>query len=149
MSRTRTFLWHQRFKEGHEEVKDDSRSERPSTSKTEVNIERAKLVVGGGDRKLTLRMIASKLKMKKVSVWRIFTQNLSMQKICQKMVLRILKDDQKKHCMIVCSVIIEHLQTEPDLLRRITTGNDTCIFEYDLENKLQRPLVGFMVYQPL
>ena len=32
MSRTRLFEWHRRFKEGREEVEDDHRSGRPSTS---------------------------------------------------------------------------------------------------------------------
>ena len=39
MSRTRAFEWHKRFKEGWEEVEDDPRSGRPSTSRTVNNIE--------------------------------------------------------------------------------------------------------------
>ena len=39
MSRTRPFEWHRRFKEGREKVKDDHRSGRPSTSRTDENIE--------------------------------------------------------------------------------------------------------------
>ena len=35
MSRTRLFEWHWRFKEGREEVEDDHRSGRPSTSRTD------------------------------------------------------------------------------------------------------------------
>ena len=38
MSCTRVFEGHQRFKESRKEVKDDSRSGRPSASRTEVNI---------------------------------------------------------------------------------------------------------------
>ena len=37
--------------------------------------------------------------------------------------------------MQVCQDIIEHLQTEPDLLHRIITGDETWIFEYDPETK--------------
>ena len=40
--------------------------------------------------------------------------------------------------MQVCQDIIEHLETEPDLLRRVTTGDETRIFEYDPETKRQR-----------
>jgi hypothetical protein len=39
--RTRVFEWHQRFKEGREEVEDDERPRRPSTSKTEENFEKS------------------------------------------------------------------------------------------------------------
>jgi len=38
MSRTRLFERHRRFKEGREEVEDDYRSGRPSTSRTEENV---------------------------------------------------------------------------------------------------------------
>ena len=39
MSRTHLFEWHRRFKEGREEVEDDHRSGRPSTSRTHENVE--------------------------------------------------------------------------------------------------------------
>ena len=39
--------------------------------------------------------------------------------------------------MQMCQDIIKHLQIEPDLLRRVITGGETWIFEYDLETKLQ------------
>ena len=40
--------------------------------------------------------------------------------------------------MQVCQDIIKHLQTEPDLLLRVITGDETWIFEYDPETKRQR-----------
>ena len=39
--------------------------------------------------------------------------------------------------MQVCQDIIKRLQTEPDLLCRVITGDETWIFEYDLETKCQ------------
>ena len=52
MSCSHVFEWHKRFKEGLEDVEDDSRSERPSTSRTADNVERMKQMVHG-DRRLT------------------------------------------------------------------------------------------------
>ena len=60
MSRTRAFEWHKRFKEGWEEVEDDPRSGRPSTSRTVDNIERVEQMVRA-DRRLAVRMIAEEL----------------------------------------------------------------------------------------
>ena len=117
-------------------MEDDSRSGGPSTSGTEVNIARVRLVVHD-DRRLTVRMIASQLDLKKDSVWKIITEDLGMWKVCAKMVPRLLNDDQKERHMQACEDIIECLQTELDLLRRVITGDETWIFEYDPENKHQ------------
>ena len=44
-STTQTFKRHKRFKNGREEVENDPKSGRPSTSKTDHNIERVKQLV--------------------------------------------------------------------------------------------------------
>ena len=81
MSRARVFEWHRRLKEGREDVEDDPRSGRPSTSTTEENVEivRQKVL---GDRRLTVRMIANELDMNCERVWTIITKHLEMRKIC-------------------------------------------------------------------
>ena len=66
----------------------------------------------------------------------LFTPHL-MRKVGAKMVPRLLNDDQKECHMQVCQDIIKHLQTEPDLLHRVITGDKTWIFEYDPETKCQ------------
>ena len=62
-------------------MEDDSRSGMPSTSKTKVYVEWVKQGLRG-DHRLTVRMIASHLDMKKDSVWKIITEDLGMRKIC-------------------------------------------------------------------
>ena len=75
MSRTRLFEWHRRFKEGREEVEDDHWSGRPSTSRTDENIERGRQKVRS-DRRLTVRMITDELGMNNKRVWRVMTEDL-------------------------------------------------------------------------
>ena len=99
-------------------MEDDPQSGRPSTSRNEANVERVKQMVRG-DRRLTVRLIADELGMNHNSVWKIITEDLGMQKVCAKMVPRLLNDDQKGRCMQVCQDILERLETEPDLLRRV------------------------------
>ena len=62
MSRTRLFERYRKFKEGREEVEDDHRSGRQSTSRTDKNLRRLRQKVRN-DRRLTVRMIAEELGM--------------------------------------------------------------------------------------
>ena len=93
MSRTRIFEWHKRFREGKEDMEDDPRSGRPTTSRTNENVERVKEKVRS-DRRLTVRMIADELNMNSERVWRIITEDLGMMKVCAKIVPRLLNDGQ-------------------------------------------------------
>ena len=130
MSRTRLLKWHTRFKEEREEVEDDHRSRRPSTSRTDKNVERVRQNVWS-DRRLTVGMIADELSMNSERVWRIITEDLGMRKICAKIAPRLLNEGQKEQCVQVCQDILEQLQTEPTLLKRVVTGDESWIFEYD------------------
>ena len=124
MSRTCTFESHRRFKEGREEVEDDHRSGRPSTSRTDENVERLRQKVWS-DRRLTVRMIADELGMNSERLWRIITEDLKMRKICAKTVPRLLNEGQKEWRVLVCQDILEQLETEPNLLKSVSTGDES------------------------
>ena len=136
MSRTRLFEWHRRFKEGREQVEDDLRSGRPSTSRTDENVERVRQKVRS-NRHLTVRMIADELGTISEREWRIITEDLGMRKICAKMVPRLLNEGQKMRRVQVCPDILEQLETEPNLLKGVVTGDESWIFEYDPLSKRQ------------
>ena len=57
-------------------------------------------------------------------VWRIVAEDLGMMKICSKMVLKLLNEGQKELRVQVCQDILEQLETEPNLLKRVVTGNE-------------------------
>ena len=130
MSRTCLFEWHRRFKEGREEVEDDHRSGKPSTSKTDKNVERVRQKVRS-DLRLTVRMIADELGMNGERASKIITEDRGMRKICAKMVPRSLNEEQKERRVQVCQDILEQLETEPNLQKRVVTGDESWIFEYD------------------
>ena len=136
MSRTRLFEWHRRFKEGREEVEDDHRSGRPSTSRTDENIERGRQKVRS-DRRLTVRMIVDELGVNTKRVWRITTEDLGMRKICAKIVPRLLNEGQKERRVQVCQDTLKELETEPNLLKRVVAGDESWIFEYNALTKRQ------------
>ena len=60
MSRARVFEWHRKFREGEEDVEDKPRPGKPSSSKTDENVEAVRQAVRGG-RRLTVRMIAEQV----------------------------------------------------------------------------------------
>jgi len=60
LSRAQVFRWHKSYLEGREQVEDELRAGRTSTSKTDDNVERVRSLVRS-DRRLTLRMISSEL----------------------------------------------------------------------------------------
>ena len=129
-SRTCLFEWHRSIKEGREEVRDDHRSGRPSTNRTDENVECVRQKVRS-DRRLTVRMIADELGINSERVWRIIMKDLRMRKICPKVVPRLLNEGQKEQRVQVCEDISEQLETEPNLLKRVVTGNESWISEYD------------------
>ncbi|XP_051942683.1 protein GVQW3-like [Hippocampus zosterae] len=80
MSRSRVFEWCKRFKEGREDVEDNPRSGRLSTSRTEANVERVRQMLLA-DRRLTVRLIANELGLNRDNVWKIITEDLGMRKV--------------------------------------------------------------------
>ena len=77
LSRSQVFKWYKAFSEGRESIKDKPRSERPSTSKTDNNVEIVRALVRS-ERRLTVRMIASELNLNHTMVHQILTEELAI-----------------------------------------------------------------------
>jgi uncharacterized cysteine cluster protein YcgN (CxxCxxCC family) len=63
LSRSQVFKWYKAFSESRESIKDEPHSGRPSTSKTNNNVEMVRALVRS-DHRLTVQMIASELNLK-------------------------------------------------------------------------------------
>ena len=81
MSKARIEEWYNRFKGGRTSFNSDSRSGRPSTTKTLDNIERVRLAIEG-DRRLTVRELENDLRIPKTTVWEILNKILGMNRVC-------------------------------------------------------------------
>jgi len=93
MKKTMVFEWHKRFKEGRDDVKDDERSGRPRTRRTDENVEKVrKLVCTDGP--LSLRLMARKLNMHTSTVKEILTEDLGVRNFAAKMSKK-MKEQQK------------------------------------------------------
>lgn len=136
LSRAQVFRWHKSFLEGREQVEDEPRAGRPSTSKTDDNVERVRSLVRS-DRRLTLRMISNELNLNRFTVHNILTQDLDMRKVCAKMVPKNLTTEQKANRRDVCLDLLDRLEREPEFFSRVITGDESWILEYDPETKRQ------------
>ena len=81
MIKTRIKEWYNLFKGGRTFVNSDSRSGRPSTTKTLDNIERVRLAIES-DRRLTVRELENDLGIPKTTVWVLLNKILGMTHVC-------------------------------------------------------------------
>ena len=83
MSSAQVLRWHKAFKDGRESVEEEQCTVHPSTSKTENNVARVKVVLDR-DRRLSVQLIAEEVGLLKTDVHRIITEDLHMRKIANK-----------------------------------------------------------------
>ena len=81
LSGTQGFEWFKRFKEGREEIGNDQRPGRPSTSKTDANIEIVGEIVRQ-NRRLNSRAVAELINIDRETVRQILHNNFNMTKKC-------------------------------------------------------------------
>lgn len=136
LSRSVTFRWYSRFKEGRQSIEDDSRSGRPATANTEKNIEKVREKVLS-DRRITIRELAEEVGIPHATVHSILTETLNMRRISAKFVPKLLNEDQKHARVQTCLELQESARTDPDFIHSIITGDETWVFGYDPETKAQ------------
>jgi predicted ArsR family transcriptional regulator len=100
MSRVQVFRWHKEFKNGRESVGDEPRSGRAVEVRTDNNVQRVRALVSQVGW-LTIRMLSNELNINRETVRKILIEDLSMKKLCAKMVPKNLSEEQKHVRMTV------------------------------------------------
>ena len=85
MSKTRVYEWYKRFQDDREDVADDERPGRPSTSTTDKNLEKVKEMVMN-DRRITIREVDDDVGISIGSCHEIFSNVLGMKRVATKFV---------------------------------------------------------------
>jgi hypothetical protein len=67
----------------------------------------------------------------------VLTDNLHTRKICAKLVPKNLSVEQKANRLEVCRDLLGRLQFEPEVLDKLTTEDESWVFDYDPETKQQ------------
>ena len=101
MSRANVYHWYARFRGGREDLKDDARSGRPSTARSDENVDSVRRLLTE-DRHTTLKMISDRLNTGKEAVRRIVTEGMGKRKICARFVHHALTTVQKQERVVYC-----------------------------------------------
>ena len=89
------------------------------------------------DRRLSIGMIVESIGINEESVQQISHNNLNMQKVCAKMVPKILTLDQLENHKKSFTDTLNDIENDPDLLKRVITCDESWFFTYDPQTKRQ------------
>src|SRR5258705_10422294 len=96
-----------------ENVEDEPRPGRPTSSTNDQNVEIVRAIVMAKVRRLSVRMIAEQTGFDKNAIHRILTDVLHMRKICAKLVPKNLSLEQKQTWLEICQDFLGRLVIEP------------------------------------
>ncbi|KAJ8962268.1 hypothetical protein NQ318_018246 [Aromia moschata] len=120
------FRWHKAFAEGREDVNDENRAGRSSTSSSDDNVKRVRdLLNTDRRRRLSVRLISETLDITKTIVHEIVSESLGMRKVCAKLVPKVLTDDQKARRVETCQELLDTCEDNPAFLDDVITGDES------------------------
>ncbi|XP_018049472.1 PREDICTED: histone-lysine N-methyltransferase SETMAR-like, partial [Atta colombica] len=114
--KTAVYERHERFKSGRESVEDDERSGRPSTSKTDENINKMREMLIN-NRKLTIRELTEDLNIAYGSIQDIVINGLGLRRVAAKLVPKELNFMQKRDRIVIAKDMISKAESDIHQIR--------------------------------
>ena len=108
----------------------------PSTSTTNENTEAVKKTVMG-NRRVTIREVAEDVGISVGSCHAIFSDILGLKRAAAKFVRKLMNFDQKTRRMTIAQEMLNDVKDDPDLLKKVITGDESWVYGYDVETKAQ------------
>ncbi|UYV63995.1 hypothetical protein LAZ67_2006278 [Cordylochernes scorpioides] len=136
LDRSNVYRWYKMFSEGREDVNDEERAGRPSTSTTDEKINEVEKMILA-NRRITVREVAEDLNISIGSCHSIFINDLGMRRVAAKFVPKLLNCDQKQHRMNIANEMLDSVRDDLNLLQRVITGDEAWVYGYDVETKAQ------------
>ena len=136
LKKSTVYDWFSWFKNGQETVEDDKHSGSPSTSRTEEMIEKVQQLIHR-DRRMTIVELEQEVGISHGSIHVILSDDLKMRSVSVKFVPRQLTTDRMECCMMVTGDLFEKSTQDPTCLTKIITGDESWVFAYDPETKMQ------------
>ena len=134
LSHTQVFEWFAWFKRGEMSVEDHPHSGRPSTSHTNENVEKIREKINE-DHQYTIDEISEATGVSWSFCQRILTVDLNMRCIAAKFVPHLLTQDKKKHSFDLCQELKNQIESDPNFLSKVITGDEIWFYWYDPETK--------------
>ena len=129
--------WIKRFKEGRDQLDDDPRGGRPTTAKNQENIRLVQNLVEE-DRRVTIDEIANAVGIAHGSVFSVLTEDLGLSKLSARWVPKALQENQLNQRADLCLATLTKMEANEDnFFKRCVTGDETWIYQFDPENKIQ------------
>ncbi|UYV60632.1 hypothetical protein LAZ67_1001722 [Cordylochernes scorpioides] len=119
-----------------EEVNDEERAGRPKTSTTDEKINEVEKMILA-NRRITFREVAEDLNISIGSCHSIFINDFGMRRVAAKFVPKLLNCDQKQHRMNIANEMLDSVRDDPNLLKRVITGDEAWVYGYDVKTKAQ------------
>jgi hypothetical protein len=136
MGATQIKEWFNRFKDGRTLTDSDQRSGRPSTSRNTNVIENVHSLILE-DRHLTVQEIADEIGISTGSAHSILTEDLHMCRVVAKFVPKLLSQEQQQFRLEIAWDMLQCANGDPEFLMAVITGDETWVYGYDLETKVQ------------
>ena len=87
------------------------------------------------DRRYTIDGISEATAVSWSSCQRILTVDLNMRRVAAKFVPRLLTQDQKSSRLTLCQELKNRIESDPDFLSKVITGDESGCYGYDPETK--------------
>ncbi|XP_014482086.1 PREDICTED: putative uncharacterized protein FLJ37770 [Dinoponera quadriceps] len=136
LSKTRAYERYKAFKEGREVVEDLPRSGRSSTSSTDENVDKVKEMLME-NRHSSLKEMAQNLDISHESICTILVHVLGMRRVAARLVPKELNFLQKEHRKQVAEDMLERANSDPTFMKRLITGDETWVYEFDMQTGQQ------------
>jgi AraC-like DNA-binding protein len=136
MGATQIKEWFNRFEDGRTLANSDQCSGRLSTSCNANVIENVHSLILE-DRRLTIREIADEVGISARSAHSIVTEDLHMCRVVVKFVPKLLSQEQQQLRLEVARDMLECANGDPQFLKTMITGDETWVYGYDPETKVQ------------
>nr|XP_047141521.1 protein GVQW3-like [Hydra vulgaris] len=114
-----SWVYVQTFYDGREDANGEPRSGRPTSSAIDENVQAVKKIVLE-NRRITIREIAEDVGISVGSCHKFISNVLGMRRVSAKFVPKLLNFD-----------------INPDILKRVITGDESWVYGYDIETKAQ------------